>query len=337
MTTTSGISFLGLSTMQQSRLKTLHLSMSDLQRQITTQKKHDSYSGLGFDSLPLQKFRMDKGRIESYLDNIKSVTTRINLMSDSMTRAADMGRQLMGSLQSQTEDDVDIETIKTIARNGMEFLRDLVNITLEGRHLFAGSDTEAQPFSSQNTLDTNFQTEVTNWLNGTITTAQIGTNANAFTSAQLGFNPALSSSGSISIRIEDTTEVDYTVMGDANGFDDIMRAMGFAANMEFPDPATDVPTNADYHAVINQILSIVKRGVDAMDRSVVTLGSKFNIINDLQTTHERDVALFENFIADIENADTTEAVTQLQALQVQMTASYEVSRIVSQLTLVNYI
>jgi flagellin-like hook-associated protein FlgL len=39
----------------------------------------------------------------------------------------------------------------------------------------------------------------------------------------------------------------------------------------------------------------------------------------------------------IENADTTQAITELQQVQTQLQASYQVTRITSELSLVNFI
>jgi flagellar hook-associated protein 3 FlgL len=337
MAYTPGISFLGQSNAQQFRLRAQSQTLADLQRQVATQKKHETFSGFGFESLTLQKYRMDRSRTETWLGNIGAVTTRINLMTDMMGRASELGRQLMGSIQTATrEGNMDVGTIKVLARDALALMRDLVNLTLEDRYLFAGSDTALRPFDNLGQLDANFQTEIADWLGGATTTAQLIANAEGFTGPQLGFNPGLSSSGSVSIRIEETTEIDYTVMADSSGFQDIMRALAFAANIELPG-ATDAPTNSEFHDALDAILLMAKRGVDAIDAAATSLGSKFNLIKNIEETHERDVALFDNLISKIEDADTTEVVVKLQAMQTQVTASYEVTRIVSQLSLVNFI
>lgn len=338
MATTSGISSLGQTIAQQNRLRNLQLQMADLQRQIATQKKEETYSGFGFDSLTLQRYRMDKGRTESYLSNITTVTTRINLMSDAMERASTIGRSLISSIINQPrEGDIDMETISKMATDNISFLRDLLNTNLDGRYLFAGSDTGVMPFSGQTTMENNFEAEITDWLDGTITTTQLINNAEGFNTVQLGFDNGLGSSGNVSIRIEETTEIDYTVMGNANGFQDIMRALAFAANLTKPDPAGDVPTEEEFHEALDHIVTIAQRGVAALDGASTTLGSKFNLITSLKDSHEQDKALFENLISEIEDTDMTAAVAQLQAIQTNLTASYEVTRIVSQLSLVNFI
>ena len=338
MAITTGVSTLGQSNTQIARLGELQKSMSELQRQLTTQKKHDDYSGFGFESLSLQRSRMEKGHLESYLSNIDNVTTRVKLMSTSLTKVSDIGRQLIESIQSEVRTgNVDVNTMRTLARDALNFFKDVTNTEIDGRYLFSGSSTTTQPINSLNNTNADFQAQITNWLNGTTSTAQLMTDVNAMTTTQLGFDPSLSSSGEVSLRIDDATEVDYTVMGNSNGFDDIMRALGLMANLQAPNPATDTPTNDELNDVLDGILVIAQRGVDAVDAASTMLGSKFNMINSVQEQHEQDLALYENAIAETENADTTEIVAKIQSLQTQLSASYQVTNIVSQLSLINFL
>jgi flagellin-like hook-associated protein FlgL len=51
----------------------------------------------------------------------------------------------------------------------------------------------------------------------------------------------------------------------------------------------------------------------------------------------QDRATLANLIGQKEDADTTEVVAQIQSLQTQLQASYQVTSIISQLSLVNFI
>lgn len=338
MTTTTGISFLGQSQAQSGRLRELQTLMSDLQRQATTQKKYETMSGFGFDSLRLQRYRMDANSLDTYMSNIGTATTRIDIMNNAMTKASDLGRQLISAISTDVlGGEVDIESIRTIARNNLSFLQSLVNTEVDGRYLFAGSATDTVPV--ENTLQPNsyYQGQVQDWLNGTITTAQLQANAAGTTPVQLGYDPALSASGNVSIRIDDSTEVDYTVMGNANGFDQIMNALAFAANFELPDAATDVPSVEEFTKVLQGIMNMAQEGVKAMDSAVGQISGKYSLVQTIESTHETDRNLYLKLIDQQENVDTTEVLVQLQSLKTQLEASFQVTNIVSQLSLVNYL
>lgn len=334
---TTSISFLGRSNVQIDRLKNLNGLMEDLQRQLTTQKKHDTFSGFGFEAGTLQRYRMDKTKLDSYLGNIGTATTRINLMTKTMTQVGETGRQLLDNLRGQIEDGhLDTNTVRTLARQALGLMNDLANLNIDGRYLFAGSSTATAPLSDPNLLDSNIQSELDDWMDGTQTTAQFLASLDAMTTTDLGFDPALSSSGSVTVRISDTLEMDYTSVASTNGMQDVMKALSIAANLDFPGVG-DTPTPDEFDQVVSAIIAIAQQGVDAVDRNNAELSNKFAVIKTTQENHQSDVGLFEVLIADAENVDTTEVVSKIQALQTQLTASYQITGLVNQLSLVNFI
>ncbi|MEZ0223038.1 MAG: flagellin [Alphaproteobacteria bacterium] len=334
-----GVSFLGQTVSQSSRLKDLNTALADLERQISSGKKHDTLAGFGgVVAQNIQRVRMDRSRVQTYLDNITTVNTRINAMSQAMTAARKSVSQVIDGLVTALHDSSeDVGTLSTLAKNALKFVQDLANLKVGGRYLFAGSDTTSAPFIDDTQLNANYQTEVTNWLNGTNTTAQFSANVDAFSATALGFNAALSSSGTVAVRIDQSTEVDYTVKADQDGFQEIVRALGLMANLKVPDPNVDVPTTAELDDMLSKVLEIARAGVAQIDQAETNLGTKSGFINAIMEDHRQDAATLDGLIGDTENADMTEAVTKIQALQTQLQSSYEVTSIISRLSLVNFL
>jgi len=335
--TISRVSFLGSSQAQIARLRELNTTLADLTRQISSRKKHATLAGFGADAATVQRNRMDKNRVQIYLDNLTSVTNRIKQMDIAMNSARDAVSQVIEGIATAVHDSVsDVSTLATIAKNALAFVQNLSNLKHDGRYLFAGSDTANAPFQDASTLNANFQTEITDWLNGTNTTAQLVANVNAFTTADLGMNPGLSAAGPVAVRIDDETELDYTVRADQDGFQEIIAALGLMANLTVPGPG-DIPDTSDVEDVMQLVLGKAREGVRKLDNAATRLGSNFNLIKSVQETHKNDVALLDGLISDAEDSDTTEVVAQLNSLQTQLQASYEVTRLASQLSLVNFL
>jgi flagellar hook-associated protein 3 FlgL len=336
MTIGSGISFLGQTTTQIDRLNDLRTTLSDLQRQVTTQKKYETMAALGSASLNVQRLRGDTNQIKGYIDNIDAVSTRMDVMTSSMAQAADLGRELISGIQIQVRNgQVDMDTISQIAQQSLKMMQDLANQTLEGRYLFAGSDSLSPPFVDDSTLTSNFQAQISSWLAGTQTDVQLNNNTDAFTAVNLGFANGLATAGNVTARIDTNLDIDYTVKADGDGFKDIMRALAFAANLTYPTGA-DVATPDQFNNVLDHILSLAGQGVQEMDAATAQLSSKYTLVKDLQQNHKADFNLYSSQIDKAENVDTTQVVAELQALQTQLTASYQVTHIVSQLSLVNF-
>ena len=338
---TSGISFFSQTQTQVARLKQLNTTLADLTRQLTTQKKNETMSGFGVDSLAVQKLRTDKNSLNTYLVNIDTVSTRIQLMSDSMTQGAEAGRQLLESITTQIrEGEVDMETVSAMARQQLGLMQDITNLEIDGRYLFAGSNTDVKPYPNGGNFDITMQGLVADWRSGAITNTQFMNAISAQTPADVGFDPALTSAGSVSAQIDKNNNLDYTSIASKNGFQQIMQALAIAANITTPpDPALSPPgpTKADFQAVLDQISTLARAGVEATDRSNANLGIKFSTLKSVQENHETDAATLDKLLIGKENVDTTEVVAQIQALQTQLTASYEVTNVVNNLSLVNFL
>jgi flagellar hook-associated protein 3 FlgL len=332
------VSFLGSSHAQIGRLKSLNVSLTDLQRQLTTQKRYDNYSGLGFDSLTVQRYHMDKSRMQTYLGNIDSGLTRVQLMSQSLTRGGEIGRELLSTLQTHPGSSIeDTATMARLAGENLQFMNDIMNVDVDGRYLFAGSSSDSIPMTNIDSATPSIQAAITNWLNGSQTTTQFLTTLDGLSDSNLGFNSDLSSSGSVSLRINKTTNLDYTSIATENGLRDLFFALNVIKNIQQPNPAVDTATVADFNTVISAMADIVQEGISKIDTSNAGLSGKFDLLTTTQGHHQEDVGLFETLLAKKENVDINEVAVNIQTLQTQLSAAYQVTSMVSELTLVNFL
>lgn len=335
---TNGISLLGQNQANANRLLTLGKTMNDLQRQATTQKKYETLSGFGNDSQRILRYRMDVDSLNTYSNNIDIAASRMDLMSNALTQGRGLGEQLISTINGELLGGVvDIQSIKTVAKSALDFMQTLVNTEIDGRYLFSGSATSTPPLTNRAQINTLMQSEITNWLNGSITTAQLTSDLSTITDTQIGLDPALSTAGPVSVRVDDQVEVDYDVLGNQNGFDKLMKAMAMAAALDIPDPATDVPNLDDLATVLQSIQSLAREGMEEITAANTKIATKYSVLDEIKTRQIDEKAVLQKALDTSENADTTEVLIQLQFLQNQLSASYQVTNIVSQLSLVNYL
>lgn len=335
---TNNISFLGQNLAQGGRLAELNALLGDLQRQVTTQKRSETLAGLGIDATPVQRLRANIGITSTYINNIDVGTIRIKNMTDAMQEVIKLGQNLMGSINVQVrEGRVDLEQIKTLARDGIAFMRDLMNTEVNGRYIFAGNDTSNEPYADLDLLNTNVSNELASWLSGGQSVAATLSNIDGYSSSQMGYSATVTTAGSIFIRADTTVEIDYTVKADSDGFQNILRGLSLAANLDLPDPSIDVGTLPEFHEILDHILSVTSSGINDMQNDQMGLGSKINLLDAIHDRLKNDSTNFQNMVSKVEDVDTTEAIIKLQALQQQLTASYQVTHTVSQLSLINFI
>lgn len=338
MTISANISLFAQVNSQVNRLNDLRSMFDNLQRQATTQKKYETFSGFGPDSFSLQRLHTEQTLTQSYLDNIDKVSNRMNLQDKAMTQMSGIANQLINAITLQVQGGVtDMTSINLLARQGLDFMQNLLNLDLDGHYLFAGSDVTSQPFIDNATLNSNFANQVASWLGGAQTTAQMITTTDAFTATNLGLSPALATAGTMTARIDDNLDIDYTTKADQTGFQQVLRALGMMANLKYPDPMVDIATPAEFQQVIDHVLTVATEGLQGIKDTNQQLASKFNLVKAVKDNHVSDMALLTTQIDKMENADPTTVIASMQALQTQLTASYQVTRAVSQMSLVNFL
>ncbi|MEZ5815342.1 MAG: flagellin [Alphaproteobacteria bacterium] len=276
---------------------------------------------------------------------------------------------------TSAEPDVDLRTLQDLAGSLYTFMGDLLNVQEGDRYLLGGADSLTRPFTDNGTLDAAISTLITNWKDETLpaatnltsaelvnalTSRNITQDPNAVTDTIIGYSPALSAGnvGNVFIRVDEKTEVKYTALANEDPFRDILVAASFIKNENltpiadtFAEPYTPGnPTLADgapgatldemkdnFFQVFNTLIGSVNRAIDDVDSVRFRLETARARIDEIKTRHNIDQNTLLNTIDNVENADMNEVAVQINALQLQIEASYRVAASVSQLSLVNFL
>jgi flagellin-like hook-associated protein FlgL len=128
--------------------------MMELQRQLVTGQKADSYGGLGFERRTSLDARAKLAAIESYSGVIEQTDLRIKMMTQNLER--------LGKLASDTKSDLTVPKFEPLS-DGRTFAQktaeqrlkeaiDLLNTDLAGRSLFAGRAVDTLPVASYESM-----------------------------------------------------------------------------------------------------------------------------------------------------------------------------------------
>jgi len=337
MTVSSSVSLLAQSQAQSARIKQMRALFDDLQRQATTQKKYDTYAGFGADARSVQSLNNAQPILQSYLDNIDKVSGRITQMTDGMSRITELAQQVATALQgSGRDEDGGIDNIVDIAKQNLQFIQDILNQSYDGRYIFGGSDVTTPPYRDSNTTNMTLQAQITNWLNGGATTNQVIAANGSMTASQLGLSPGLSAAQPLTARVGNNTDVDYTYKADDPGMQQILRALSLAANLKAPGSG-DTPTGADLTTLMSSLANTALDGISQVKESTKGLSGKFSLIGSIKDSVNADLNLTQSQLDKLENTDPSQVLMSMQVLQTQLQASYQVTQISSQLSLVNYL
>jgi flagellar hook-associated protein 3 FlgL len=196
------------------------------------------------------------------------------------------------------------------------------------------------------------------WGSGAITTDEFIAAYSSVNENVLGYSEPLVSgtTGDVRVRVDENSDFDYTLLANNEGMKELVMALGVLKNMPLPenspgalnDPNADLAINdippfpstekqENFYAVFNDIAAKITNAVDKLEGEEYKLSmveAQTAVIKD-QYRYQMDA--FESTIADAENVDLTETVAKIQQLQIGLEASYSVTALISDLTLVNFL
>ncbi len=272
---------------------------------------------------------------------------------------------------TSAEADVELQTLQDMAASLYDYMIDLVNSKDGNRYLLSGANTDTAPLSNTGALTSAMSSKFTAWQNGTLTTDDFiadiedrsidGGNLDALTDTVVGYSSTLSAdtAGRVFVRVDTHSEIDYTVLGDDQGFRDIMVALSFFKSEDLGPIADQVEIDAttglpvvitegapgatideqtdNFYAIFNNLSGMVNRAIDELDQQRFRIESARARINDIKSNYLEEKSLLQSTIDDIENVDINEVAVHITALQTQLEASYTVTAVTQSLSLINFL
>lgn len=144
---------------------------------------------------------------------------------------------------------------------------------------------------------------------------------------------------SVSSYIDESTRVNYGVQANENGIVELMKGLAVFAVSELT-PIDD--TNAGiYEGLVATQRSRLSETNNAQPGSIevimMELGLVANTLNTVKARHTQYNAELETMLSAIETAPVEEVAMQMLTLRTRLEASYQVTSMVSQMSLVNYL
>lgn len=270
---------------------------------------------------------------------------------------------------TSSKPDVELKSLIDLASNLFDRMTELLNAKDGDRYVLGGAETLTKPFNDSGTLDAAVGTLITNWKDGAITTDQLladirdrattGGNADALTDSVIGYSSTLTAgnAGRVFVRVDDNSELDYTVYANQDPFRDILVALAFLKNENLPPVANTYedgvfPGTPDakgapgytlqqqqdsFYTLYNELAAMANKALDEIDNIRFDLEAVRASMDESKQFHVDQKNLFTSIVAGIEDIDQNEVALKINTLQVQLEASFRVTALVSQLTLVNFI
>lgn len=370
---TLNISDVAQQTYLKSILGQVRNDMLTTQNQISSGKRASLFNDLGgVDSLRSLSLRSDRTKIDAYKDNITSVQTRVTVMDSALVDLSHNATDLVAQMQLPTQNTntapAGLAGFSAVAQQQLETQFDRMNTQVDGRYVFAGGLTQTAPIDTtqMNTFLANVQTALTTY-NGTGQTAAdvqnlettvrnsipwggvntsppMATQAAAWAANYAALNAP---TNTVKAQVDDQTSVDYTVKATDEGFVDTVVGYAITSQLQYGAAGQ---TDAGFWNVYNRQLQLMRGtdqtatggakspgGADQLTALDAKLGVLQKSLDSTTTNHDKTIGTLETFIGQVEDTDVADALTRLNSLQSQLTASYKVMAQLQSLSLINFL
>lgn len=129
----------------------MRAQLGDLQRQMATGKKSDTYAGIGLDRGLTVGLRSQLSAIGSYKDTIGNVGVRVNVANSALTRIGELGRE-MKAVAGQLNSSIQRTTAKETAKNAVDEIIGLLNTQVGDRYIFSGLASDVSAVDTTNSV-----------------------------------------------------------------------------------------------------------------------------------------------------------------------------------------
>jgi flagellar hook-associated protein 3 FlgL len=297
-------------------------NVNDLQMQIASGKKTQSFSGIADDAGRLVNLKSELSQAEQFIQNITITEKRLDLMAFALDQIEDVARKartdFAAALNGSAADDIQLSLL---AQASLDQVVEVLNTKDDSRFLFAGGAVETKPV---------------NLSNANYTTPAPGSPPTFVQTVETGYyqgDAVLQST-----RADDGFNVAYGMNADESAFEKLIRTLDNVSNVTFTDPITAQEKTFLSEAMVELTELIDNNGVDkTLSDLRADIGLDRVVLDNIRDKHNDFLQFSQDSIAEIENIDPGEVITSLNFEQIQLEASFTTIARIQTLSLSNFL
>ncbi|MDK3016720.1 flagellin [Pseudodonghicola flavimaris] len=354
----SRVSSLQLNTANRSYVASATKLLQTAGQELSTGVKADIFADLGASAALDLTLRAREANTQAYLTSNDILDSKLQAMLTSVDAARESADSvLQTSIVNASRGTTGVSALNEEAEAALESIIASLNISFNGDYLFSGIDSDAQPLSRWDEIDTETGTSPAQLLSGIVgsgpaTLAEAedmiarfdaffdSANADAsenFEGVFFNGTPAQAADGTPSARVTARLDADqsleYGVQANDQGFRDILKGLAMLAVVD----VSTIEDDATYKAWMEAANTALGNGVEGALGASADIGFNQQVVENA-STRLGDLSLVQQTqIAAYENVDPYEAATRVENLQYQLEASYTVTAKLSQMSLLNYL
>jgi flagellar hook-associated protein 3 FlgL len=297
-------------------------NVHDLQVQIASGKKTQSFSGIADDAGRLVNLKSELSQAEQFIQNITITEKRLDLMAFAMDQIEDVARKartdFAAALNGSDANDIQLSLM---AQASLDQIVEIFNTKDDSRFLFSGGAIETKPV---------------NLSNAAYTAPVPGSPPTFVQTVETGYYQG--DAVVQSTRADDGFSVAYGINADESAFEKLIRTLDNVSNVTFTDPIT-AQEKTFLTAAMTELTELIdNNGVDkTLSDLRADIGLDRVILDNIRDKHIDFLQFSKGSIAEIENIDPAEVITSLNFEQIQLEASFTTIARIQTLSLSNFL
>lgn len=297
-------------------------NVNDLQVQIASGKKTQSFSGIADDAGRLVNLKSELSQAEQFIQNITITEKRLDLMAFAMDQIEGIARKartdFATALNGSEADDIQLSLM---AQASLDQIVEIFNTKDDSRFLFSGGAIETKPV---------------NLSNAAYTAPVPGSPPIFVQTVETGYYQG--DAVVQSTRADDGFSIAYGINADESAFEKLIRTLDNVSNVTFTDPIT-AQEKTFLTAAMTELTELIdNNGVDkTLSELRADIGLDRVILDNIRDKHNDFLQFSKDSIAEIENIDSAEVITSLNFEQIQLEASFTTIARIQTLSLSNFL
>jgi flagellar hook-associated protein 3 FlgL len=342
------VSSAGISNAMRHSQMRMQVDLVKAQKEMDSLRVADLGLALGTRTTQSISFRRDHDRLNSIVDSNALVSSRLKSTQDALGQLSDKVQSLLGNLTSSTSGDLTNEITRDSAKSTLDALTAILNTSINGEYLFAGTNTDVKPirdFSetgslAQTAFDTAFFTQF-GFNQGNAGASIVDAAAmNAFLDSiewqflgsgwETNWSRATDEPIVSRIALNETTETSVSANTTA------VRKLAMAATMVTQLMSSQVSDDAK-QVLIQRSLGLVGEALSGLGQAQSQVGMTQQRVSDANSRMNTQIDLFNRHILDLEGVDPYEAANRVNDLMTHIQTSFALTARIQQLSLLNFL
>lgn len=277
-------------------------SLFDLQGQISSGLKSSDFEGLNGDVEEFTGLEAKIAKLNNYFNSNTEAISRLQTMRtsvDNIVSIADDVKNLIGSRNGANEGDLAFE--QQIKNMRLSISRDL-NISLQGRYLFGGTNTNEPPVIDEPVPET----------------VVSGVPDDVYYKG---------SKENFILRAQENVEKEYAIRADDPAFQKLYAGMSLAIEGHV----------ADDDEMVGRAFDMVQQGLDELIAVKAQMDADYVDLNNINDRHQSSITYFKGVAEAIVKSDPVAASTQVAVEQAILQATFQVFARISSLKLSDFL